>query len=768
MSAVGPALHHDAPHESAVGHVTGRARYVDDLPEPPGLLHAVLVTAPMARGRALVVDAVGAGGAEGVVAVLTAADIPGDPYIGPIVHDEPLLALDQIGYHGQPVAVVLAEGRELARRAAEQVVVRAEPLEPVLGIEQGIAAGRFHTAPHTITRGDVEAALAGAHLLITGEVQTPAQDHFYLETQCALAIPGEGGSLEIWSSTQHPTEVQRATAGALRLPQAAVSCRVPRMGGGFGGKESQATQPAVLAALGARHTGRPVKLWLDRSEDMRITGKRHPFLGRYRAGFDADGRLLGLEVQLYSDGGWTADLSGPVMDRALFHLDNAYHVPALRFSGRVVQTDLPSNTAFRGFGGPQGIYVVEDALERAASRLGLPPEAVRRRNYYGDAPRDQTPYGQRVPGPPIAAMHDRLVRTAGLSRRRGAIAAANAVSRHTKRGLGLVPVKFGISFTASLLNQAGALVLVYADGTVQLNHGGTEMGQGLHTKVRAVCADVLGVPVDTIRVMDTSTDKIPNTSATAASSGSDLNGAAVAEAARRIRERMVPIAASLLGLDEGTSPTFRGGEVYGEGRSISFAEVANACWVQQIPLSATGFYRTPGIAYDPQQGRGTPFFYFAWGIALVEVEVLGLTGEHRIQRVDILHDVGNSLIPNIDVGQIEGAFVQGVGWLTGEEVIHGDDGRCLTHGPSTYKVPSVGDVPLQMRIELLDQPAEADTIGRSKAVGEPPFVLGIAVISALRDAIGAFGGAEAEAEVELALPATPEAILRAVEAQRAR
>ncbi len=336
------------------------------------------------------------------------------------------------------------------------------------------------------------------------------------------------------------------------------------------------------------------------------------------------------------------------------------------------------------------------------------------------------------------------------------------------RGLGLVPVKFGISFTASLLNQAGALVLVYADGTVQLNHGGTEMGQGLHTKVRAVCADVLGVPVDTIRVMDTSTDKIPNTSATAASSGSDLNGAAVAEAARRIRERMVPIAASLLGLDEGTSPTFRGGEVYGEGRSISFAEVANACWVQQIPLSATGFYRTPGIAYDPQQGRGTPFFYFAWGIALVEVEVLGLTGEHRIQRVDILHDVGNSLIPNIDVGQIEGAFVQGVGWLTGEEVIHGDDGRCLTHGPSTYKVPSVGDVPLQMRIELLDQPAEADTIGRSKAVGEPPFVLGIAVISALRDAIGAFGGAEAEAEVELALPATPEAILRAVEAQRAR
>ncbi|MCB9777723.1 MAG: xanthine dehydrogenase molybdopterin binding subunit [Alphaproteobacteria bacterium] len=751
-----------APHESAVGHVTGRAVYTDDL-QPPGCLHGVVVPAPVACGRLLAVHTAAAAAMDGVVCVLTAADVPGDPLIGPIVHDEPVLATDRIRFKGQAVAVVFAPDREQARRAAEAVRVEVAAEPAVLGIDAAVAAGAFHTAPHIIARGEVQAALdrlATDGVVVEGEVRVPGQDHFYLETHAALALPQEDGDLCVVSSTQHPTECQRMVARVLGIGEHRVRCEVPRMGGGFGGKESQATAPACLAALGARATGRPAKVWLERHEDMGTTGGRHPFLGRYRAGFRRDGTLEALDVQLFSDGGWTSDLSGPVMDRALFHLDNAYFVEHLRFEGRVCRTDQPSSTAFRGFGGPQGMVVVEDALRRGARALGVPPEQVRRQSYYRDG--QPAPYGQVVPAPRIAAMHERLADDAGLAARREVIAAHNAASPFHKRGLGLMPIKFGISFTNSLLNQAGALVLVYADGTVQLNHGGTEMGQGLHTKMVAVCADTLGVHTDAVRQMRTSTDKVPNTSPTAASSGSDLNGAAVLAACTTIRERMRPVAAGLLGVPPETL-WFADGAVHGPGgASLSFADLAKQCWLQRVSLASTGFYATPGIAYDAAAGRGTPFFYFAYGIAAVEVELCGLTGEQRLRRVDILHDVGDSLVPTIDRGQIEGGFVQGLGWLTDEQVVIGPDGGVRTLGPSTYKVPAVGDVPLDFRVQLLDRATEPGVVGGSKAVGEPPFMLAIAVLEALEAAVAAFG----DAPFELRLPAHPEHLLRAVEQAR--
>jgi len=599
-------------------------------------------------------------------------------------------------------------------------------------------------------------------VVVQGELRTGGQDHFYLETQASVALPGEADTIHMLSSTQHPAEAQKMVAQILGIGANRVSCEVPRMGGGFGGKESQSTTWACLAALGAWLTRRPCKLWLSRSEDMAMTGGRHPFLGRYRAGFEADGRLLALDVHLWSDGGWTADLSAPVLDRALFHLDNAYFVPHLRFEGRICRSNRPSNTAFRGFGGPQGMAVCEDALRQGAAALGLSPTVLRRRSYYGPAPRDRAPYGQLVPAPRIAAMHDQLVAQVDLAARQAQVAAFNACSVHLKRGLDLMPLKFGISFTNSLLNQAGALVLIYADGTVQLNHGGTEMGQGLHTKMRAVCADVLGVPADQVRQMPTHTEKVPNTSPTAASSGSDLNGQAVYQACLILRERMAPVAAAMLGATP-AELRWHGGRVWSAPeRSVSFAELASQCWLDRISLSSTGFYATPGIAYDRDVGQGTPFFYFAYGIALIEVEVMGLTGEHRLRRVDILHDVGDSLVPSIDRGQVEGAFIQGLGWLTGEEVRIDPDGAQRTKGPSTYKVPAMGDVPLELNVTLLPDVTQPGTIGGSKAVGEPPFMLALGVVGALEQAIAAFGAQP----FRLGLPATPEAILRAVEQRK--
>jgi xanthine dehydrogenase large subunit len=791
----GSPLGRMAVHESAVGHVTGSARYVDDLPAPAGLLHGLPVGSPVARGRLIARRSERALAVPGVHAVLFAADVPGHNRIGPVVHDEPLLAEDEVFAVGQTVALVVGESVAACRAGAQALELEFEELPAILTIEEALAAESFLCPPHEMRRGDVAAALARAALVIEGEVRTGGQDHFYLETHASLAIPGEGETLHVESSSQHPTEVQLACAEVLGWARNQIVVEVPRMGGGFGGKESQASQFAALAAVAARHTGRPVKVWLSRDLDMTMTGKRHPFWSRYRAGLDARGRLLALEVDIVADGGWSVDLSPAILDRAMFHLDNGYFVPNLRFTGRAVRTNTASNTAFRGFGGPQGMAVIEEVMSRAAERLGLDPAELRRRNYYGICPEEHdpkdmvevpvpdgeqtstgasvvslvrarclTPYYQEVPECRLPRIHAELLARADWGARRAEIAAYNARSPWQKRGLGFMPVKFGISFTNAMLNQAGALVLVYADGSVQLNHGGTEMGQGLHTKMMAVCAHELGVTMAQIRCMPTATDKVPNTSATAASSGSDLNGMAVQRACAEIRERVRPLAAELLGGVAPESVRFVAGAAVGpDGREVRWSELAKTAWMRRISLSAAGYYATPNIGYDRAAGRGKPFHYFAYGAAAVEVEVSGLTGEHRISRVDILHDVGSSLLPTIDRGQIEGGFIQGVGWLTGEELVWDAKGRLVTHGPSTYKIPAIGDCPEVFNVALLERAEQEQTIHGSKAVGEPPLMLGLGVVSALRQAIAAFG----PGEVELKIPCTPEAILRAVARQRA-
>jgi xanthine dehydrogenase large subunit len=758
-------------HESGLRHASGEARYVDDLPPPPGLLVGQAVASPHAHARILRKDAARAREVPGVAAVLFAEDVPGENQVGPVVADEPLLAESEVFCEGQAVALVVADSWETCRRGAAALEIEYEKLPALLDVREAVARGSFHGTPHVMKRGDVDAALARAALVLSGEYETPGADHFYLETQCSLAIPGEGGAMYVLSSTQHPSEVQAKVAEVLGLPRHQVVVEVPRIGGGFGGKETQAAPFAALAALGAWRTGRPVKVWLNRDQDMIQTGKRHPFMFRFEAGFETDGRLSALRVLAYANGGWSTDLSRAIVDRCLFHLDNCYYVPALHFEGRVVKTHLASNTAMRGFGGPQGMLLVEEVLNRAAERLRLDPAEIRRRSFYGEAPRNRTPYDQEVTDFRAARLWETLRRTSEYDRRRVEIDRFNSQSEHVKRGIGFQPVTFGISFTTSFLNQAGAAVLVYADGSVQLNHGGTEMGQGLHTKMLAVCAHELGVPLESIRVMPTATDKVPNTSATAASSGSDLNGQAVRQACEVLRECLRPVAARELGIEEALAPeiVFEDGQVYHPAHAearVSFGRVAQAATFARVPLLATGYYQTPGIGYDREQGRGHPFYYYAYGVAVTEVEVSALTGEHRVRRVDILHDVGTSLVPTVDVGQIEGGFVQGLGWLTCEELLWDERGRLVTHSPSTYKIPAVGEAPEDFRVALLERSPQEGVIHGSKAVGEPPLMLAISVVTALRHAVSAFG---AEGEVpELRLPCTPEKVLRAIAAARER
>ena len=759
-------LHVSTPHESAHRHVTGEALYVDDLPAPPRMLHAQVVTAPLAHGRLVRVDATRARALPGISAVLLAADIPGDNNVGPVVKDEPVLAAETVEFLGQSVALVVGDSPAACRAGVSLVDVEVEPLQPVLTLAAAIAAESFLGPPQAISRGEVDGALAFAPVRFSGEVRSGAQDHFYLETQVSLAVPEEGGALKVYCSTQHPSEVQHLVAHALGWGNHQVTVEVPRMGGGFGGKETQAAPFAVLAALAAVKLGRPVKLWLNRDQDMAQTGKRHPFLARFDAGFDAEGHLLALDARLYSDGGWATDLSRAIMDRALFHLDNAYYVPACRFVGQVCRTNLPSNTAFRGFGGPQGMLVMEEVLNRAAERLGLDPAVVRARNFYADAPRNETPYGQPVTDNRLPRLRAELLESSDYAARRAEVEAWNRAATHLRRGIGFQPVKFGISFTTGFLNQAGALAVMYSDGTVQLNHGGTEMGQGLHTKMRLLCEHELGVSADRVRVMNTSTEKVPNTSATAASSGTDLNGQAVAEACALLRERLRPVAAVLLRLpvEEAGEVAFHSNAAHARGQSIPMARLAREAYLKQVPLSATGYYRTPGIHFDPRTGQGRPFHYFAYGAAVVEVELSGLTGEHRVTRVDILHDAGRSLAPNIDRGQVEGAFVQGLGWLTCEELLFNAQGRLVTHSPDTYKIPSLGDAPEDFRVDLLEHAPQDGVIHGSKAVGEPPFMLALGVVTALRHAVASFG--PPGREVKLGIPCTPEAVLRAVVAAR--
>ena len=740
-----PVLHAPATttaslsHESARGHVTGEALYTQDIALHRQALHVWPLRSKEAHATLVRLDVSNAATAPGVRCVLTAADIPGLNNTGPSRHDEPLFATDTIHFHGQLLAAVIADTPEQARLAAELIEWETIALPPVLGIENAIENHSFHTTPRFITRGDAVLGLADSPLLLEGVFRVGGQEHFYLETQTALAeTDGEGG-IHIHSSTQHPSETQTIVAEVLGWAKHRVIVECPRMGGGFGGKESQANPWAAICALGALKTGRPVSLQLDRDHDIESTGKRHPFLARYRAGYHPDGRLHAADIELYSDGGWSLDLSLPVNDRALFHLDNAYHIPHVRFRGQVCKTNVTSHTAFRGFGGPQGMLVIEEIISRIAESLGLPPEEIRSRNFYqGEAGRNTTHYGQFVKDNRIARIWTDLLESSDFHLRRNEIDAWNAANPHHKRGISITPVKFGISFTLKHYNQAGALVLIYSDGSVQVNHGGTEMGQGLHTKILGVAMRELGLPAERIRLMHTRTDKVPNTSATAASSGSDLNGMAVADACAILRARLVPLAAEILGCQEEVV-RFQDGFIHGPATRVSFAEIAALAYLRRIQLSSAGFYATPDLDWDWSVGKGSPFHYYAFGAAATEVEIDGFTGMHHIRRVDILHDVGNSLNPAIDRGQIEGGYVQGLGWLTSEELQWDRVGKLLTHSASTYAIPAFSDAPPDFRVHLLTNAAQSGTIHGSKAVGEPPVMLAISARAALREALRAFG-----------------------------
>lgn len=765
-------LHSHAAHDSGLLHVRGEARYVDDLPCPPGTLWAWILLSTKALAKLGQIKLEAALQVDGVATILTARDIPGVNDASAFAHDEPLLASSEVRYVGQPIACIYAESLEVCRAAAQLIEVEYLPLEdtPIFSIREAIGRSSYHGTPHVMRRGDVDQALADAALRFSGEIDTGGQDHFYLETHAALTIPLERGRYHVYSSTQHPSEVQAKVAELLDLRRSEIVVEAPRMGGGFGGKETQGNHIAMLATLGAYHTGRPVKLWLNRDQDMMVMGKRHPFYSTYEAGFSAGGDLLALKVEATSNGGWAEDLSSAILDRCLFHLDNPYYIPTLHFVGRVARTNLPSNTAFRGFGGPQGAVVIEEVMNRAAEQLRLDPAQVKRRNFYGPSPRNMTPYHQEIIADRSTRIFDELISKSEYAERRLAIEAWNQTHPWVKRGIAYQAVKFGISFTATHLNQAGALVMIYADGSVQLNHGGTEMGQGLHSKMLAICAHELGITLDHIRMMNTATDKVPNTSATAASSGSDLNGQAVAAACRTLVERLRPVAAQCFGCAdvhaEASRIQFEGGWVThpDHGGALRFEEVVGAAYLGQVSLAATGFYRTPDIGYNRAEGRGKPFHYFAYGAAVVEVEVSGLTGEHRVTRLDVLHDVGRSLLPSIDRGQVEGGLIQGLGWLTREELRTASDGRLLTHSPDTYKIPSLGDAPLDFRVDLLDQADQPEVIHGSKAVGEPPFLLGIGVLGALRHAISAYHPA---GQVEaLPIPCTPEAVLSSIAVAR--
>ncbi|HXJ40631.1 MAG TPA: xanthine dehydrogenase molybdopterin binding subunit [Bryobacteraceae bacterium] len=753
------------PHESALGHVTGAAIYSDDLcSRYPGLLHAWPVLAPHAHARLLRLSFAAVRNMPGVAAVLTAEDVPGENDTGSNRHDEPLFPAE-VMYHNQPVAWVLGETLEAARAAALAVGAEYEPRAAILTIDEAIAGASFLADPLRIVRGE-PLVIDRSPLRFAGELRIGGQEHFYLETQCTIASVDALGGVLIESSTQHPTETQEIVSRVLGIPWNQVTVECVRMGGAFGGKEVQANAWAAVAALGAWKTKRPVRVRLPRVLDMALTGKRHPFLARYQAGFGNDGRLEGVRIALYSDGGWSLDLSGPVISRAMFHVDNAYLLPNCDITGQICLTHKTSQTAFRGFGGPQGMIVIEEIMDQAARRLGLPPETVRERNLYREG--DTTHYGQAVKhAGRIHTIWHQLKTSSSFDARRGAVQAFNAAHAHRRRGIAITPMKFGISFTATFMNQAGALVLIYRDGSVQVNHGGAEMGQGLHTKIRQIAAAGLGIGPENIRVMPTNTGKVPNTSATAASASTDLNGAAVLAACEQLKQRLAPVAAGMLGCAE-SEIRFCGGTVYNAADpagGIPFGKIVSAAHRQRVPLFAQGYYSTPGIRYDPATLSGKPFHYFVWGAAVSEVELDLFTGDCRVRRVDILEDSGSSFSPLIDRGQIEGGFMQGLGWLTIEELLWDAKGRLATGGASTYKLPSWSELPDVFNVELLENAADEDVIFGSKAVGEPPLMLAFSVREAIRDAIASCGEGE---PVAIDSPATPERIYFAIQRAKAR
>lgn len=759
-------VHTDVIHDSAIKHVTGRAEYTDDIPEPVGTLHAYLGLSEIAHAQIDSIDLSAVLAAPGVIGVLTADDIPGVNDISPTgLHDEPIFAAKTIEFWGQPMFAVIADTRDAARRAATLAKVSTRKLPHALDPIQAIDADYPHvTAPLKLERGDAAAVLETSAHRIAGRMTVGGQDHMYLEGQIAFAVPGEDEDVIVHSSTQHPSEVQHMVAHALGVASNAVTVNVRRMGGGFGGKETQMNLFAAVAAIAAKHWNRPVKLRPDRDDDMTATGKRHDFVIDYEVGFDAQGQIEAITASFAARCGFSADLSGPVTDRALFHADNAYYYPNVRLVSRPMKTNTVSNTAFRGFGGPQGVIAAERIIEEIAFALGKDPLDIRKANFYGTTERNVTPYHQTIEDSIIARLVEQLEDSADYRARRAAILAHNAKRGIIRKGIALTPVKFGISFTATWMNQAGALIHVYKDGSIHLNHGGTEMGQGLNTKIAQVVADAFQVDIDRIKISKTTTEKVPNTSATAASAGSDLNGMAALDAADQIKTRLTKFAAEHWQASA-SDVTFTANAVRIGSETIPFAQLVNQAYMARVHLSAAGFYKTPKIHWDRNTGKGRPFYYYAYGAAVSEVSVDTLTGEHQIDRTDILHDVGRSLNPAIDRGQVEGAFVQGVGWLTTEELWWDAEGRLRTHAPSTYKIPLASDRPREFNVELADWSENRElTIKRSKAVGEPPFMLGISVLEALSMAVAS----EADYRIcpRLNTPATPERVLLAIERLR--
>ncbi|KAF0174301.1 MAG: xanthine dehydrogenase large subunit [Rhodobacteraceae bacterium] len=775
------------PHDSALLHVTGAARYLDDLPLPAGALHLAFGLSTCAHGEITTIDLSAVRAAHGVVAVFSAADFPEMPDCSPSTHDEPLLATGIVHYVGQPIFLVVADSHLNARKAARLGQITYTERPALLSVDDALAANsRFEQGPIIWTKGDVARAIAAAPQQIEGSFEVGGQEHFYLEGQIAACLPQEDG-MHIYASTQHPTEIQHKVAHALHLPMTAVRVETRRMGGGFGGKESQGNALAIACAVAARATGRACKMRYDRDDDMMITGKRHDLRIRYRAGIDAAGRILGLEFTHLLRCGWAQDLSLPVADRAMLHADNCYHLPDIRIESHRLRTNTQSATAFRGFGGPQGMIGIERVMDHAAFAVGRDPLEVRRANFYRAAdPHDAssgpgtghrvgstyspkttapqtTPYFMEVEDFIGHELVAELEKTANYQARKAEIAAHNAKNPILKRGIALTPVKFGISFTLTWLNQAGALVHVYQDGSIHLNHGGTEMGQGLNQKVAQVAASVFGVDPAQVQITATDTGKVPNTSATAASSGSDLNGMAAQAACETIKGRMADFLADKFGTPA-SAVRFEGGMIKAAGETFAFAQVAAWAYQARISLSSTGYYATPKITWDRVQGKGRPFLYFAYGAAVTEVVIDTLTGENRILRADLLHDTGSSLNPALDIGQIEGAYVQGAGWLTTEELVWNAKGQLTTHAPSTYKIPACSDRPRRFNVALWGKPNRENTVGKSKAVGEPPFMLGISAFFALSNAIAACG--DGSVYPALDAPATAERILAAVQRQR--
>jgi len=766
-----PAVGKDIAHDSATGHVTGTSVFLDDRAPLPGELLAAVVPSPVAHGKLNRLDVTKARALPGVAAVLTADDVPGHNLFGPVAHDELLLVEDQAVFLGQPLALIAATDDATLRRAIDAVDVDIEPLPPVLTIDQAIAADSFLGETRLIERGDVEQGFAQAAGTVEGEIDIAGQEQFYLESQIALAIPGEARQMAIHSSTQHPSEVQALVAEVLGVPFNHVTCTCKRMGGAFGGKETQAAPPAMMAALLARHTGRPVRFRYGKDDDMRFTGKRHAFKSFYKAGFDEQGRITALDVRLFSNGGCSTDLSPAVLERAMLHTDNTSYLPNVRVTGRICKTHLPSNTAFRGFGGPQGVAATEHVLHEIAVATGLDPLDVRRANCYGTDDRHVTHYGQRVDNNTLPELFDTLRDECDYDKRRADITAFNDESSTQLRGLAMSGVKFGISFTRRALNQANALVNIYLDGSVIVSTGATEMGQGVNTRIRQIAADALGIDYDRVLVGPTATDKNNNTSPTAASAGTDLNGAAAKIACDKLRQRLARVAADLLadadaGLtSEPDAIAFADDKVVDTRRpdiALTFGDVVRRAYELRVSLGERGFYATPGVDFNRDTGQGTPFLYFTNGVACTEVLIDRFTGQMAVERTDLLMDVGRSINPGIDRGQIAGGFVQGMGWCTTEELVYADDGRLLSYSPTTYKIPAISDLPPVFNARFIDNPNNSVSLHRSKAVGEPPLLLGLSAWLAAKDALRYIPGSQ-----RLALPASGENILLAMPADHA-